>query len=93
MTKISLAFFAIINTSSKRAGESRRYSCSIATDNNRAQAALNKGHLLRPKNSAIKAWEEESKDAGKHKMMKLRSTQNNAEKHKMMKLRSTQKHS
>ena len=46
MTKISLAFFAIINTSSKRAGESRRYSCSIAADNNRAQAALHKGHLL-----------------------------------------------
>ena len=51
------------------------------------------GHLLRPKSSAIKAWEEESKDAGKHKMMKLRSTQNNAGKHKMMKLRSTRKHS
>ena len=46
MTKISLAFFAIINTSSKRAEESRRYSCSIAADNNRAQAALHKGHLL-----------------------------------------------
>ena len=51
------------------------------------------GRLLRPKSSAIKAWEEESKDAGKHKMMKLRSTQNNAGKHKMMKLRSTRKHS
>lgn len=75
MTKISLAFFAIINTSSKRAGESRRYSCSIAADNKRAQAALHKGHLLRPKSSAIKAWEEESKNAEKHKMMKLRSTQ------------------
>ena len=30
----------------KRAGESRRYSCSIAADNNRTQAALHKGHLL-----------------------------------------------
>ena len=90
MTKISLAFFAIINTSSKRAGESRRYSCSIAADNNRAQAALHKGHLLWPREvtiddrrrSSIKTQkqryqsrEEESKNAGKHKMMKLRSTQ------------------
>lgn len=66
MTKISLAFFAIINTSSKRAGESRRYSRSIAADNKRAQAVLHKGHLLRPKSSAIKAWEEESKNAEKH---------------------------
>lgn len=47
----------------------------IYYDHGRSQLTTGAGHLLRPKSSAIKAWEEESKDAEKHKMMKLRSTQ------------------
>lgn len=83
MTKISLTFFAIINTSSKRAGESRRHSCSIAADNNRAQAALHKGHLLRPREvtiddrrrSSIKTQKQRYQSLGGRKKAKmLRST-------------------
>ena len=89
MTKISLAFFAIINTSSKRAGESRRHSCSIAADNNRAQATLHKGHLLWPREvtiddrrrSSIKTQKQRYQSLGGRKQRCWEAQDDEAEKH------------
>ena len=73
----------------KRAGESRRYSCSIAADNNRAQAALHKGHLLRPREvtiddrrqSSIKTQKQRYQSLGGRKQRCWEAQDDEAEKH------------
>ena len=73
----------------KQAGESRRYSCSIAADNNRAQAALHKGHLLRPREvtiddrrrSSIKTQKQRYQSLGGRKQRCWEAQDDEAEKH------------